>query len=145
MRKPVDFWIAIVLFVFCGIAAFLTAGIPLAGTGTKWGPAFFPWLMIGGIAILAVVLLLRSFKQAPPTEAGTSTVVYGKMALFLFLMLLYAAFYVHAGYLVATGIFFVVAMLLLGERRPLHVLVIPAGIIAGVYLVFTQIMKVYLP
>lgn len=148
MRKTVDFWIAVVLLVFCGIAAFLTNQVPDGGVGTKYGPSFFPWLMVLGIAALSVALLVKSIvkisSDTPPMKS-TSKQVYAKMVLFLGLMFLYATFYIKAGYLISTVIFFMVAMLVLGERRPVHVVVVPAGIIVGIYLVFTKIMQVYLP
>lgn len=154
MRKPVDFWIALILLAFCGYVAYLTTGIPTGGVGTRFGPAFFPWLLVFGIAALSLVLLLRSLYSLK-TEAegsagetgrkGTPAKVLGKMALFLLLMLAYAASYVAIGYLVSSVVFFVVAMLMIGERRVLHVVVFPVCIVVGVYLVFTEIMQVYLP
>ena len=150
MRKNADFWIGLILLAFCAWAAMLTTDISGGGTGTEAGPNFFPWVMIVGIAILSAALLARSLLRAQPQQGTadgdrTSLRMLAKLGFFLLLMLIYAACYVEAGYLISTGVFFVVAMLALGERRILHVVVIPAGIIAGVYLVFTQIMKVYMP
>jgi hypothetical protein len=146
--KSVDFWIAVVLLAFCGIAALLTNQVPDGGMGTKFGPSFFPWLMILGISVLSLTLLVKSLikpNRNSTSVKATSRKVLEKMGLFLLLMLLYATAYVRAGYLVATGVFFILAMLMLGERRPVHVVIVPAGIIAAVYLIFTQIMQVYLP
>lgn len=149
MRLSSDFWLALFFLAVSGVAAFLTRSLPGGGVQTELGSAFFPWLMVGGIALFSVLLLIRSLwrppAKSPEGEGGNPVRVLGKLALFLLFMLAYALLFAQFGFLISTGAFFVVAMLALGERRLLHFLVIPACITAGVYLVFTQIMKVYIP
>ena len=146
MRIPVDTRLALVLLVFCGFAAYQTTQLPEVGTGTNLGPDFFPGVLVGAIAFCSAVLLIRSVIFP---NIGTFTKMSGglwlKLLLFLLLMIVYATFYITLSWLVSAAAFSVISMLALGERRLLHVVVIPAGIILGVYLCFTQIMKVYLP
>ncbi|WP_316976916.1 tripartite tricarboxylate transporter TctB family protein [Shumkonia mesophila] len=149
MNRHADLWLALALLSFCVFAAVLTTGLSTVGTGTWAGPSFFPWLMIGGIALLSIALALRTLvtRQRQPQEGARTTSVRLaiKLALFFLLMVAYAAFYVQTGYIISTAAFFIIAMLVLGERKVLHFAVIPLGIILSVYLVFTQIIKVYLP
>ncbi|MDL2209919.1 tripartite tricarboxylate transporter TctB family protein [Desulfovibrio sp. OttesenSCG-928-O18] len=146
MRLNVDFRIALILLAFCGFAAYKTAQLPEVGTGTNLGPDFFPAVLVGSIAFFSVILLLRSF-IAP--NIGTYEKMSGglwlKLLLFLLLMIVYATFYLAVSWMLSAAAFFVLAMYSLGERRLLHVVVIPAGIILGVYFCFTKLMKVYLP
>jgi len=149
MRISSDSWLALVCLAISAVAAVLTRALPRGGIETELGSAFFPWLMVGGIAFFSVLLLIRSLLHAPARRAGEAggkgLAVLGKLAMFLLLMLGYAVLFDRLGFLISTGVFFIVAMLALGERRLLHVLVVPAGITIAVYLVFTQIMKVYIP
>ncbi len=147
MPYSADRWCAAVLLLFCGIAASLTLDLPRTGTGTELGPDFFPWLMIGGIALFSAVLLVRARARgsAPAVGAELSPSLLAKMGLFTLLMLIYATLYTTAGYLLSSAVFFIVAMFVLGERRLLPAVVWPAAIILAVYFGFTKIMQVYLP
>jgi len=143
-----DHWLALVLLAFCGVAARLTMDVPADATGTTLGPNFFPWAMVIAIAVLSIGLLARSLKSRHATAsapAGSGRTMLLKLGFFVILMLVYAAVYIPVGYLGSTIGFFVVAMLVLGERRPIHVVAIPVAIVVGIYLVFTQLLKVYLP
>ena len=146
MRITADAVIAFCFLVFCAIAGYLTRDIPDVGMGAKLGPDFFPTVLIATIALLSAVLLIRTViaKDIEKYEKLGSGVLT-KMVLFFLLMFVYASFYLAVGWLVSAGAFFVIAMLALGERRLLHVVVIPAGIVLLVYLVFTKLMQVYLP
>jgi putative tricarboxylic transport membrane protein len=143
-----DRWLALIVLVFCAVAGRLCMDLPSDATGTTLGPNFFPWAMVIGLAILGVTLLLRALWRArEPAEGAhrTGGAMLLKLGFFVVLMLVYTAAYIPVGYLGSTMGFFVIAMLALGERRPLHVLVIPAAVVLSIYLVFTVALKVYLP
>jgi putative tricarboxylic transport membrane protein len=143
-----DFWLAIALGAFILWAAQLTADLPAGGVGTEFGAGFVPWLCIGGLGILTALLLIRSVRQSCRGERFTvdlSPRLLTKLGVFVMLMLVYGFAYLPFGYLISTGIFFVVAMLALGERRVFHVAVIPAAITFGVWVVFVHVLKVILP
>ncbi len=143
-----DFWLAILLAIFALVAARLTLDLPEGGMSAELGAAFLPWLCIGGLGILAAMLLMRSVARSRHGEVFTvalSPRILAKLGVFALLMLVYGFAYLPLGYLASTSIFFVVAMLALGERRPLHVLVIPMVITLGVWAVFALGLKVVLP
>ena len=147
MQRTSDFWIGIIILAFCGFASILTLDISSQGTGTTAGPSFMPWLMIVLSTILAVALVARGFKSKEIADASLvfNGAILGKLGLFFGLMLLYAYVFTILGYLVSTIAFFIIAMLALGERRPVHFVVVPVLITVGVYLIFSQLMGVYLP
>ena len=145
MKINSDFWISIGLLVLSAVAAALTTEVPSQGTGQGAGPNFVPWLMVAGVALASLVLLWRSQRQAPAAQARTSVKMLAQLGGFLLLMLAYAAAYEPVGYIISSLVFFVVALLVLGERRLLPLLAVPPGVVVGVYLVFTQVMKVYMP
>ncbi len=145
MSRNSDFWLSLVLLGFSAIAAALTLDVPAAGTGGTLGPSFVPWLMIAGIALGALILLWRSQRHAELALAPPGARLLVKLGGFLLLMLVYATVYEPVGYLISSLVFFVVALLVLGERRWLQLVLVPPGVVLLVYVVFTQVMRVYLP
>lgn len=145
MKRNGDFWISLGLLVLSAIAAALTMEVPSQGTGQGAGPNFIPWLMVAGIALFSLALLWRSQRQAAAALARPGARLLAQLGGFLLLMLAYAVAYEPVGYIVSSLVFFVAALLLLGERRLLPLLAVPPGVVLGVYAVFTMVMKVYLP
>lgn len=145
MRRNSDFWLSLGLLGFSALVAAWTLDVPSAGTGGTLGPSFLPWLMLAGIALGALGLLWRSQRHAEMSAEAPAVRMLLKLGGFLLLMLVYAVAYEPSGYLVSSLVFFVVALLVLGERRWLQLLLVPPGVVGGVYVVFTQVMKVYLP
>lgn len=143
-----DFWLAIGFACFLAWVAHLTRDLPSGGIGTELGVGFVPWLCIVGLAILSAALLVRSVVRARQGEVFTVDLtprLVAKLGVFAVLMLVYAFAYLPLGYLISTGVFFVVAMLALGERRPLHVVGYPAAITLGIWAIFVHLLKVVLP
>lgn len=145
MSRNSDFWLSLIGLVVSAIAAALTVDVPGGGTGGTAGPSFLPWLMIGGIALFSLILMWRSQRLAPAAQAPFGARLLAQIGGFLALMLAYAWAYEPVGYLISSLVFFVVALLLLGERRLLQLVLVPPGVVVTVYLVFTHVMKVYMP
>lgn len=49
-----DIWAGIGLLAFCGFVAWRTLLVRTVASGTIAGPVFVPWLMIGGLSLLAI-------------------------------------------------------------------------------------------
>ncbi len=151
MKVSKDLWLGLLCLLISAVGAVMVHDLSAGGVKTELGPAFFPWLMVGGIAFFSVLLLVRAVllggsKDAQgDADSGFSLKLLGKLAFFVVFMLIYAAVYVEVGFLISTAVFFIVAMLVLGERRIVHVAVIPVCVIVSVYLIFTKIMQVYIP
>lgn len=158
--KHSDIWIGGGLLAFCVFAAWRTLRIPAVGTGTSAGPAFIPWLMIGAIVVLALAMMARAAvtgRAATPkadnspedqddvagTRAGRGAMI--RIAVFVALLVAYAALFMTLGYLVTTLVVFISGMFLLGERRPLVLVVVPAIITTAIYYGFTELLQVWLP
>ena len=147
-EEKADLWIGGGLLAFCAAAGWRTLYVKSGFGGTAAGPAFVPWLMIALIALLAVGLILRALFR----EAGMSTGIampnrqtLAAMGAFALLMVGYAAAFVPVGYLPATGVAFVLGLLLLGERNWLIVILFPIAMTGAVYLGFTRLLSVWLP
>ena len=145
MTRNSDFWMSFVVLGFCAVASSLTLDVPTMGTGGTVGPNFLPWLMIGGMSLFALILLWRSQRQAPAAQSPFGARLLAQLGGFLLLMLVYAWAYEPIGYLVSSVVFFVVALLVLGERRLLQLVLVPPAVVGSVYVVFTYVMQVYMP
>ncbi len=144
-----DALIACGLLAFCGFAAWRTTLVKTPGTATTMGPTFVPWLMIGGIAVLSLFLLFRALRGRGAREEGRiempdrPTLI--RMAIFLVILVAYAAAFMTAGYIASTLAVFVAGLWLFGERRPLVLILVPIAVTAIVYLGFTRFLNVWLP
>lgn len=123
-----------------------------------WGAASWPrgvllLIAIGALAQAAVRLYRRKLTIPSDTAAREGAAVTAKpevasrlkfLATFA-LPLIYVALLPHAGFYVTTPFFLAAYLLLLGERRPLVLIVAPLVIYALINLVFTRLFYVALP
>jgi putative tricarboxylic transport membrane protein len=144
-----DTYAALAFLVFCAFAWWRISLLPTgAGFEKSIGPEFFPGLMTAVIAALSAALLARSLFRGL-RGSGASALAAGKvlarMGLFIGLLIVYILIYELLGFIVSSAIVLPAGMLLLGERRWLHVLVLPFAIIALGYIGFVKVMMVALP
>lgn len=60
IRHPKDFWTGII-FLFVGLAAVIIGRNYVMGTAGKMGPAYFPTVLGGLLALIGVAAVIRSF------------------------------------------------------------------------------------
>jgi hypothetical protein len=60
IRHPKDFWTGII-FLFIGLAAVIIGRDYTMGTAGKMGPAYFPTILGGLLAVIGVAAVVRSF------------------------------------------------------------------------------------
>lgn len=110
----------------------------------RLGPAFFPRLLAGVLAVLAVMLIMRALSgrsDPTPPPAMRLGVFLGTLAL----MIVYALALPRAGFLVATPVLLAAVIWLLGLRRWSTVAGTAVGVTATLYIVFARMLKVLLP
>ena len=124
----------------------MTAALPDRGLPHTPGPAFFPWLIAGGLIVLASALLLHGLAMmregsgpAPPAGAGRK----GSLALAWFLG--YLAALPYAGFLAASVPFFAGLMLLYGGRSKVFVPLAAIAVPVAVFCLFRYGFHIPLP
>jgi putative tricarboxylic transport membrane protein len=150
-------------FVVLSGAIYATALQLPAGRGNAPGPGFFPELMaiagvVVGLAICgrALVTLRAQRRNAAPADAGRSRVPSAsaqpetagdwlRLALLLGVSVAYVVALRPAGFMAASALFLALSLLILGERRILILLLVPAGLTAGVLFIFTSLLGLRLP
>jgi len=131
--------------LFFGSLYMILFGIPAqidAVDTATISPRTLPYLCAVAVAALSGLLVVGKLRSAPAGDEGPaltwghilwSGIVLGTILLGLFLI-------GYAGPLVASAAVIVILMLVLGERRPLYLLALPAGLIALGWLLFYQIL-----
>lgn len=122
-------------------------GIKVPPEATIAGTSFLPWLMIGGIALLSLVLIARALLRTGVVETiqVPDRLTLAKIGFFALLMIAYAAGFMTLGYIPSTVIVFVAGLLLFKERRIFILIIFPLVMTGVIYLGFTRVLGVWLP
>jgi putative tricarboxylic transport membrane protein len=118
------------------------------GTLHQPGPGFlFFWIAIV-IAILSLIVMVRSLKKRPPEEAQQPT--FGKknvtkIVLVLISLLFYALFMEWLGFLIVTLLFFIFLLGVIEKKRWLFAILVSLIVTAISYLVFETALQSQLP
>jgi putative tricarboxylic transport membrane protein len=143
MRRA-DLLIGLGLLVFAAVYFQQSFEITRGFASDRLGPAFFPRLLAGVLAGLAVVLIMRALSgrsNPTPPPAMRLGVFLGTLGL----MIVYSLALPRAGFLVATPLLLAGVIWLLGLRRWSTVAGTAVGVTATLYIVFARMLKVLLP
>lgn len=113
--------------------------------------ALYPRLIATAVIILGLVLVVKGI-QARLTAAGAATgaatpggrswlvlpAIYATLVVFTLVL-------IDVGYVIASLVLIAVILLLLGERRPLVVVVVSTAVTAGIFLAFRYGFNIVLP
>ncbi|MGQ7249228.1 tripartite tricarboxylate transporter TctB family protein [Halomonas sp. V046] len=148
--------LAVAMLILCGIFYAESGNIRPPTTWQTYGSAMFPRLLLGVIAVLSILILIRSvLEKRAETQKLTWLAAYQwiknnhKVLLLFTLFGIYAAVLPLAGYLVSTIVFLACAIgLLLGlDSRRKSLLTITVSLTAGlaIYVVFQFGLNIWLP
>lgn len=111
----------------------------------------FPMLLLIGIAIFSIMSFIQGIhvsKELNELQHDGEEVNFGitkKLLLFLTLTLVMLIFYKPVGFVISIFVYLLFAMLILGMRKKLVLVLVPAFIDAFVFLVFKAWLEVPLP
>ncbi len=135
------------ILLIIGVAyGLMTASLPDRSLPNTPGPAFFPWLITGGLLVLSVALLSRSLTvggyESP--QASSDRLAYRRV-LFLLWFSVYLVILPYAGFLPASVPFFVGLMWFYGERNRLALTLATIIIPASLFYIFRLAFQILLP
>ncbi|MBQ3893160.1 MAG: tripartite tricarboxylate transporter TctB family protein [Desulfovibrio sp.] len=134
-----DRWTGLGFLILCALLWFVI--IPQQTEGAE--DAFVPRLAVAGMAIPALILLLRPSGR---TAYDFSLRIFLRVTLPAALLILaYIAGVAWIGFFVSGLVFIPLALLLFGERRPHAFWLTPAALLGGVYLVMVHFLHLELP
>ena len=107
--------------------------------GLPSGPFFFPYVLSTGLFSLAVVIIVRGFRERQSFDGAAC-----RSAGLIVLTILYAFVFVPVGFVVSTACYTAGVVLVLGQRGWLA-LIIPVATTAFIYGAFVVALGVALP
>ena len=111
----------------------------LSARGLPSGPSFFPYVLSAGLFSLALVIIVRGFRERQNFDEASE-----RSAGLIVLTILYALAFSFVGFLISTLIYTACVVLVLGRRGWLA-LVIPVATTAFIYAAFVLGLGVSLP
>lgn len=117
--------------------------------GTAMGPGVWPMILSVAMILLSVILIIQTLVRPRPEgeekpidfrSPGMKRIyiLIGLLALFCLLLKLFG-FYIAIIYLIPS------VMFLLGERRPLVLIGLTAGIVVFIFIVFVMLLQLKMP
>lgn len=134
--------IAAAFLLGVGVIAFVQLGaLDATAEGSDPGAAGYPRLIAGAIIVLAVLLALQEDNGEPPITVADAL----RVAATIGLIIGYVVLIDPLGYILATALFLVAAMLLMGIRSVIGLIVLPVGLSLVNFYVFSVAFGVPLP
>jgi len=143
MRRA-DLLIGLGLLVVAAVYFQQSFAITRGFASDRLGPAFFPRLLGGVLAILALTLVMRALSgRSDPTPPPAMRL--GVFLGTLVLMVVYSLVLPRVGFLLATPLLLAAVIWLLGLRRWGTMAATAIGVTGVLYIVFARMLKVLLP
>ncbi|OFX28812.1 MAG: hypothetical protein A2Z07_07380 [Armatimonadetes bacterium RBG_16_67_12] len=143
MRRA-DLLIGIALLAFAAFYFQESSKITIGFAADRLGPKFFPQLLAAALGSAALALVWRSLRGRSDPEPLQPM----RVRLFLWTVvstLTYVLLLPSLGYLIATPLYLVAIILLLGYRNVAGLVATTAGVTAVLYLVFARTLHVLVP
>jgi hypothetical protein len=141
IRAPKDFWAGL-MFIGFGVGFMVGATSYAMGSAVRMGPAYFPSVLGGLLAILGLAILIKSF--VVPGEK-VPTLVLRPMILILIALILFGVLLKPLGLVVATAALIIVGALGGHEFRTREVIILYVGLTIFSVLVFVRGLGLPIP
>ncbi|MEO1019737.1 MAG: tripartite tricarboxylate transporter TctB family protein [Pseudomonadota bacterium] len=113
------------------------------GIGAEFGPMFYPRIILGIWVVIAVAAAIEA--ALVPSPAGATPKRWGTAAVIGGLIVLAIAAMPYAGFLASMMTFFLIAVPVLGYRKPLPWLLAGIGFPTAIWYLFHEILVIRLP
>ena len=145
--KKVNIILSALLIGFGIFYAYLTAELPERNLPNTLGSDFMPWVLVGCLFLLSLLLLIRTIWGGSP-ENFESSISQKEAFGVIYLtacVLAYVKLMVLIGFILATPIFLALLMLITGSRKWKEIVMVSIVATFGIYLLFQKIFQVILP
>ena len=159
MRIHKDVISGLVILLFCGIGALSTSQLPPPSAGEWAGPSTMPAITLAVTALCGILLILEDLLRRKADARSGSFNINGKVLAFYAFFVLYMLGMVcigrllggvpwlglphNGGFIVATLFFLLIALPVLGRRKPLEIIsvaVVTTGVLVIAFGCFFQIL-----
>ena len=140
-RNPKDFWTGLI-YIFFGASAIILARDFNMGTALRMGPAYFPTILGGVLALIGAISVIRSF-IAPGTPIGAFG--FNGLALVIFSVVVFGFLVRAAGLVVALPLLVIISAYASARFRWGTALIMAVGLTIFCGLVFVKGLGIPLP
>jgi len=140
-EKAGDIAATLLLLIFAVAMFVLTLGFPAPGQPSDPGTAAFPRMIAVALVVLALAQLLRPGEAGTLPRGGAALRVGGILAL----LFVYAALFEALGFVTATMLFLLGALLLAGIKQVAYLILMPVGVSVVLFYLFYELLEVSLP
>ena len=127
--------------------AYLAANLPDRNLPNTLGSAFMPWVLVGCLLFLSLLLLIKTVFGSTPEQFDFSIsakegfgVVFLTVCVFAYVKLM-----ILIGFVLATPIFLALLMLITGSRKWKEIIMVSIFATFSIYLLFQKLFQVILP
>jgi len=140
--KDADFGSGLALIIFSLFGFYFGTDIPVIKNQGLSG-AFFPNLLFGVLILCGLSLLYQGWKRQVKVELPKFQ--WNKLIPWFIILMVYSIVFEYMGFIIATLVFMVLGMLLLGERRPAIIGAVPLISTFGIYYLFSKVFMIVMP
>jgi putative tricarboxylic transport membrane protein len=145
--KKVNIILSAFLIGFGIFYAYLTAELPERNLPNTLGSDFMPWVLVGCLFLLSLLLLIKTVWGDSPENFGSNIskkegfgVIYLTACVFAYVKLMGLI-----GFILATPIFLALLMLITGSRKWKEIVIVSIVATFCIYFLFQKIFQVILP
>lgn len=161
MKSPTDVVSGFILLGLCAVGAYSVSLLPAAGSTENVGPGGVPRAVLVILAVLSCILIVKGLRQMPDKRYWPEPRVFKKVLCFLGLIYLYLITLTGLGdlfaamenppfasggaFCISTCLFLLIALPLLGRRKPMEVLLVAVLTTAVLLAAFGWFFQIMLP
>lgn len=133
-------------FIVLATSIFINTQKYAISTGDDPGAAFWPRALAIILVILSVIMVIQSMlKESQPSPINFKAPEMKNIYAMLVIFLLFAILLYFGGFVLASLLFIPAVMLVLGERRTIHIVLTSVILTGAVYFFFTVLLRITLP
>ena len=161
MKSPTDVVSGLILLGLCAVGAYSVSLLPAAGSTENVGPGGVPRAVLVILAVLSCILIVKGLRQMPHKRYWPEPRVFKKVLCFLGVIYLYLITLTGLGdlfaamenppfasggaFCISTCLFLLIALPLLGRRKPVEVLLVAVLTTAVLLAAFGWFFQIMLP
>lgn len=148
MKKEIsDISTGIILLLFSIIGYSMAVEFENPNTAMKYGPDFFPKLVLSLLAITSIILFvkaIRNFKKSKDQITVNKNVVFTVIT-FIFIIIGYVVLFYFTGFIISTIVFLLIGQWAFGIRKKILLSTTTILLPITLYFLFVFFFKVPLP
>lgn len=147
MKIRENFAIAIVLGLMAGFWIYMTAELPKVVSGEKYGPAYFPKVIIFALIVCSALFLFKGIRDLKKDQGVVIITKENSIKCLIFTVILsiYGILFIKIGFWASSIIFLIAALWLFGVRSKIVLFLYPPIFVVLLNLLFTSVFRIILP